>query len=82
MNENYNIRAAYIHILGDTLQSIGVIIASVIIYFNENLKIMDPICTLIFSVIVVFTTVPVTQDCLLVLMEASPVGIDSDKLLE
>jgi zinc transporter 2 len=43
---------------------------------------VDPLCTLIFSIIVVFTTVPVTKDCLLVLMEASPVGIDSEKLLE
>jgi zinc transporter 2 len=31
--ENMNIRAAIIHLIGDIIQSIGVVIAAVIIYF-------------------------------------------------
>ena len=49
-----NIRAALIHVLGDLLQSIGVLISSLLIkFFGESYKIADPICTLIFAVIVV-----------------------------
>ena len=51
-----NIRAALIHVLGDLLQSIGVLISSLLIkFFGESYKIADPICTLIFAVIVVRT---------------------------
>jgi zinc transporter 2 len=31
--ENYNVRAAMIHVIGDLIQSIGVLIASILIYF-------------------------------------------------
>ena len=68
------------------LQSIGVIIAATIIYFFEDthpsIIIVDPICTFIFCILVIFTTIPVTQDCLNVLMEASPKEIDIKALTE
>ena len=32
--ENVNVRAAFIHVLGDFLQSIGVFIAALLIWFN------------------------------------------------
>ena len=56
--------------------SIGVIIASVLICFNEDYVIADPICTYIFSIIVVFTVIPVVKNCLNVLFEGSPGHID------
>jgi solute carrier family 30 (zinc transporter), member 2 len=67
-----NLRAAVIHLLGDILQSIGVVIAALIIYFVPNAQIADPITTLIFAVIVLFTTVPIFKDCISVIMEATP----------
>lgn len=67
--ENINIRAAVVHVIGDMLQSIGVIIASVLIYFYPEAKIADPICTYIFSILVIITTVPVFKSCMQVLME-------------
>ena len=56
---NLNLSAAYLHIMGDMIMSIGVIIASIIIYFDENLWMADPICTFVFSIIVFVTTVPI-----------------------
>ena len=54
VSRQINIRAALIHVLGDLLQSIGVLISSLLIkFFGESYKIADPICTLIFAVIVV-----------------------------
>lgn len=46
-----------------------------IIFFNEDLKLADPICTFIFAILVIFTTIPVVKDCMRVLMEGVPVGI-------
>jgi len=72
-----NIRAAIIHIIGDIIQSIGVVIAALIIYFvGPKAEIADPICTLIFTVICIFTTVPIFRDCMSVLMEATPKQVD------
>ena len=52
--KHINIRAAFIHVLGDLLQSIGVLISSLLIkFFGPSFKVADPICTLIFAVIVV-----------------------------
>lgn len=67
-----NMRAAFLHVLGDALQSVGVIIAGVIIFFRPDLSQADPVCTLLFSVIVMFTTIPIVKDCVKVLMEGTP----------
>lgn len=68
------------------IQPFGVIIAATFIYiFKENhpyIVIIDPICTFIFCIVVMITTVPVTKDCLNVLMEASPKEIDIKALTE
>lgn len=33
---NINVRAAYIHVLGDIIQSLGVLIAAVIVYYRVS----------------------------------------------
>jgi zinc transporter 2 len=71
-----NIRAAIIHIIGDIIQSIGVVIAALIIFFYPDAHIADPICTLIFTAICIFTTVPIFRDCMSVLMEATPKSVN------
>lgn len=35
--ENINVRAAFIHVIGDFLQSFGVFIAAIIIYFYVSM---------------------------------------------
>ena len=76
MKANVNVRAAFIHIIGDIIQSIGVVIAAIIIMIDQDLHLADPICTFICSVLVFMTTIPILRECLLVLMEASPAEID------
>ncbi|KAJ8963095.1 hypothetical protein NQ318_018559 [Aromia moschata] len=78
-NENINVRAAAVHVLGDLLQSFGVLIAAIVIKFFPEAKIADPICTLMFSIIVVVTTLKVGRDSLWYLIEGSP--INSVKLI-
>lgn len=78
--KNVNVRAAFIHIIGDALQNVGVVTAGLVIYFWPSLSIADPICTYIFSIIVVFTTIRILKDCISVLMEGSPVEFDIESL--
>lgn len=74
--ENMNVRAAIVHMIGDMVQSIGVIVAAVIIYVKPEWKIADPICTFLFSILVMITTIPIFIDCMRILMESSPTDIE------
>ena len=78
--ENINVHAALVHIIGDLIQSIGVLIASIILYFFPDWVCIDPICTLVFSVIVMFTTIPVAKECFLILSESIPKHFDVKQL--
>jgi zinc transporter 2 len=77
---NLNIRAAIIHILGDMIQSIGVIIAAVIIKMRPDWQIADPICTYLFSILVLITTVPIFLECVYIVMEQTPSDINVKEL--
>ncbi|KAL5963226.1 Zinc transporter 3 [Taenia solium] len=74
--ENINVRAAFIHVIGDLLQSLGVMVAAFVIYFRPEYKIADPICTFIFSVLVLLTTVNILKDAMNILMEGVPKGLN------
>lgn len=78
--KNINTEAAYLHVLGDMLMSVGVIIAATLIYFAPNLWYADPLCTYLFSIIVMFTTIPVFKQCLSVMMEGVPDNINIAEL--
>ncbi|XP_023170791.2 uncharacterized protein LOC111599386 [Drosophila hydei] len=75
-NENINVRAAYIHVVGDMIQSFGVFLAALIIFFKPEWAFVDSICTFIFSVIVLLVTFRILRDVLMVLMEATPDYMD------
>ncbi|VDM07071.1 unnamed protein product [Wuchereria bancrofti] len=73
---NVNVRAAFIHVLGDFIQSIGVLTAAIV----TDWKLADPLCTFLFSVIVLFTSVTVIRDIFFILMEGTPAHINYGNL--
>ncbi|KAG2676903.1 hypothetical protein I3843_12G075000 [Carya illinoinensis] len=77
---NINVQGAYLHVLGDSIQSVGVMIGGAIIWYKPEWKIIDLICTLIFSAIVLGTTIRMLRNILEVLMESTPREIDATKL--
>ena len=83
-DDNPVIRAAYIHILGDMIQSTGVLLAALVIYFFQDthpgVRILDPICTFCFAIVVLCITFPVSRDCFYVLLESTPRDLDIESL--
>ncbi|XP_050082608.1 zinc transporter 2-like [Anopheles aquasalis] len=79
-SSNLNVRAAIIHVIGDFIQSIGVLLAAIVIKFAPNLKVFDPICTFVFSLIVLVTTVRIFRDSMRILTDAVPSDITLEKL--
>jgi len=78
--ENVNIRAAFIHVLGDLIQSVGIVIAAILIYIFPEWKWIDPICTFVFCILVLFTTFPIMYNLIRVLCEGTPMGLNVDKI--
>ncbi|KAI5622784.1 hypothetical protein C0J50_17662 [Silurus asotus] len=80
--ENASVRAAFVHVIGDLLQSVSVLVSALIIFFRPEYKIADPICTFLFSLFVLGTTITVMRDILVVLMEGTPAGMDYKEVRE
>lgn len=79
--ENINVRAAFIHVLSDFVQSLGVFLAALVIYFKPEWNIVDPICTFLFSILVLFTTLAIMKDALMVSEFSSKVRSTSCNLI-
>ncbi|XP_061597726.1 proton-coupled zinc antiporter SLC30A2-like isoform X1 [Cololabis saira] len=79
---NASVRAAFVHVIGDLFQSISVLVSAIIIFFKPEYKIADPICTFLFSILVLCTTFAIMRDILLVLMEGTPSGVKYSEVLD
>lgn len=75
---NINVRSAATHVLGDQVQSIGVVIAGALIWYKdaqddgENWYFIDPVATFMFSILVIMTTIPLAKETCQTLMEEVP----------
>ena len=68
---NINIKSAMLHFLGDLLNSVGVIISSIIIYFT-NFVYIDIIMSVVISVIIFIGGYKISKEAFFILMEAVP----------
>lgn len=72
-----NIRGAFLHMLGDTLSSVAVIIAGVIIYLTDWL-VVDPAASVIISIMILIWSAGLIYESVHVLLESVPKGIRVD----
>ncbi|XP_078069861.1 zinc transporter 2 [Mustelus asterias] len=79
---NTSVRAAFVHVIGDLFQSIGVFVAATVIFFKPAYKIADPISTFFFSVFVLGSTITILKDVFRVLMEGTPKGMNFNSVKE
>jgi len=79
-HRNVNMDAAYIHVIGDLIQSIGVMIAGIIIWWNPAWQVIDPLCPFLFAGLVMYTTLQITWVNINVLLEAVPDDVNIDSL--
>lgn len=68
---NLNLRGAYLHILGDALSSLGVILAGVIIYFT-NYYFIDPLISIAICLLILRGAFFLVKDAVNILLEAVP----------
>ncbi|NMM53122.1 cation diffusion facilitator family transporter [Paenibacillus aquistagni] len=81
VEENLNMRGAYLHVISDMLGSIGAIIAALlIIFFGWGWA--DPLASVIVAALVLRSGYLVTKSGLHVLMEGTPQNVDVDKIIQ
>ena len=79
--ENLNLRAAFLHVLGDLLGSVGAVAAALaIIFFGWSWA--DPAASIIVAVLVLISGWRVTKDAVHVLMEGTPANVDMAEIIE
>ena len=76
-----NLRAAYLHVLGDTLSSGGVIIAALIIT-ETGWTAVDPLLSIVLCVVILVSAFRLIRDSVDILLEATPRKIDGAALVE
>ena len=76
---NINIKSAMLHFLGDLLNSVGVIISSIIIYFT-NFVYIDIIMSVLISVIIFTGGYKISKEAFFILMEVVPSEVDLNML--
>jgi solute carrier family 30 (zinc transporter), member 2 len=70
------VEAAYLHVLGDMLNSVGVIVAATVVYIWPEYWIIDPLCTYFFAIIVLVSTRLTFWSCIKLLLETTPDHVD------
>jgi cobalt-zinc-cadmium efflux system protein len=77
--EDLNIRSAYLHMLGDAAASLCVVIAGIVIALT-SLFIADPIVSIIFALLVLWSSWSIFTESIQMLLEGIPVGMELDKV--
>jgi cobalt-zinc-cadmium efflux system protein len=78
---NINVRAAYLHLLGDTISSVAVIAGAVFIYFFGWYWI-DPLITFIVGLYILKETWVVLKQAVEILMQGTPEDLDLTEVKE
>jgi cobalt-zinc-cadmium efflux system protein len=79
--QSINIRAAYLHLIGDTISSFVVIFTAILIYFF-NIYWIDPLVTFILGIYLLWETYRILKVALDILMQATPPGLDLNQVKE
>jgi cobalt-zinc-cadmium efflux system protein len=80
-HDNLNVKGAFLHVLGDTLSSVGVIVGGIIIAVT-GWKIVDPIIAIVIGIIILWGSVSLVRESVDILLETVPKHIPLDKVTE
>ncbi|KAK9497855.1 hypothetical protein O3M35_003767 [Rhynocoris fuscipes] len=68
-------KGVFLHILADTLGSVGVIISSILMQSFGWMR-ADPICSIVIALLIALSVLALIKDSLIILMERQPISLD------
>jgi cobalt-zinc-cadmium efflux system protein len=78
-NKNINIKAAYLHLLGDALTSLAVIVGAALIWFF-NVVWVDALVTILIGIYLLVHTWKLLKESVTILMQMAPAAIDIQQI--
>jgi cobalt-zinc-cadmium efflux system protein len=78
-HNSLNIRGAYLHIVGDALSSVGVVIGGVIIIYT-GWYLIDPILSILISLVIIYGSWSLVKESVNILLESAPAHINIDTI--
>ncbi len=78
-HDHLNVRGAYLHVLADTAGSVGALVSGALIAWKGWLWV-DPAMTLVLAVLMLAGSWSLIREAGAVLMEGTPVGVDSEQV--
>lgn len=81
---NLNIQGVFLHVMGDALGNVGVMVSAIIIrYWSSPLALYaDPAVSLVITAIILTSAIPLCQAASRILLQAVPAGMDVDDIKE
>jgi len=79
--KDMNVRGAFLHMVADTLVSVGVVISGIIIAVT-GWNVVDPIVSVVIALVILFSTWKLLADSLRLLIDGTPEGVEPDKVLQ
>ncbi|KAL7551836.1 hypothetical protein ACHAWF_015122, partial [Thalassiosira exigua] len=73
--KNINLHSAYLHILGDLVQSVAVFVASIIIKFKPEWRAIDRILSLVLCPLVFYSTTGIIRTSMNILLQGVPSNV-------
>ena len=77
--EDLNVRSAYLHVLGDAISSVGVILAAMIIWLT-GWNWLDPLMSVFIGILIVVSSWRVLKSSLHILIEGVPEHLSMEKI--
>ena len=78
---NINVRSAYLHMLGDAVAALGVVIAGIIVLTTKVLW-ADPVVSLLIAGLIVYTSWDVLRESATILLEGTPSGLNMPEVAQ
>ncbi|MGH9796789.1 MAG: cation diffusion facilitator family transporter, partial [Candidatus Polarisedimenticolia bacterium] len=78
-HDNLNIRGARMHVVGDALSSLGVVVAAIAIALT-GWQILDPIVAGLIALVILAGAIRLAREAVEVLLEAAPRGTDLEQV--
>ncbi len=78
-HHDLNLKSAWLHVLGDTLSSVGVIISGIIVYMT-GWAYADPVAGVMIGLVIIFGGIRVVKEAAGIFLELVPTGFDVEDI--
>ena len=73
--QDINVRSAYLHMVGDAVSALGVVVAGVLVVVTDSI-VADPVVSLLIAALILYSSYDVLRESTTVLLEGTPASVD------